>query len=251
MKPVIVRNVRIGEGMPKICVPLVGHTREQLLEEGKNLVSFQADMAEWRIDFYQHSSVTEQVIKTAGMLREILGEIPLLFTFRTKGEGGEKEISGEEYKNLNLAAASSGFVDLVDVEAFFDEALVREIIDGVHRTGKKVIASNHDFKKTPDREEMVRRLVYMRELGGDIPKIAVMPQSKEDVLALLSATLEAAENRLDCPIITMSMGKMGMVSRVCGELFGSALTFGTVEKGSAPGQVPVQKLRSILETLQP
>lgn len=249
MKPVIVKNVRIGEGMPKICVPLVGHTREQLLEEGKNLVFYGADIAEWRVDFYEHSSVTEDVIKTAEMLQEILGEIPLLFTFRTKGEGGEKEISGEDYKNLNLAAASSGFVDIIDVEAFFDENLAREIIEGVHQAGKKVIASNHDFKKTPEKEEIIRRLVYMRELGGDIPKIAVMPQSKEDVLALVSATLEAAENRLDCPIITMSMGKMGMVSRVSGELFGSALTFGTVGKASAPGQIPVEKLRSILETL--
>ncbi|MCM1256924.1 MAG: type I 3-dehydroquinate dehydratase [Roseburia sp.] len=250
MKPVIVRNVRIGEGMPKICVPIVGFTREQILEEGRNLISHPMDVVEWRVDFYQDCYLTKQVVETAGLLREILGEIPLLFTFRTKGEGGEKEISGEQYKNLNLAAASSGFVDLIDVEAFFDENLAREIIDKVHQAGKKVIVSNHDFNKTPDREEIVRRLAFMRELGGDIPKIAVMPQSEEDVLTLLSATLETSKNLMDCPIITMSMGKCGMVSRLSGGLFGSALTFGTVGKSSAPGQVPAGRLREILEMLR-
>lgn len=250
MKPVVVRNVRIGEGMPKICVPIVGLTREQILEEGRNLASYPADVAEWRVDFYADSDVTEQVVKTAGLLREILGDMPLLFTFRTKKEGGEKEISGEQYRNLNLAAASSGFVDLLDVEAFFDEALAREIIDGVHQAGKKVIVSNHDFHRTPDREEIVRRLAYMRDLGGDIPKIAVMPQSAEDVLTLLSATLDASKNHMDCPIITMSMGIMGLASRLSGELFGSALTFGTVGKASAPGQIPAEQLKEILEVLR-
>lgn len=250
MKPVVVRNVRIGEGMPKICVPIVGNTREQILEMGRNVTSCPADVVEWRVDFYCDSHVAAHVTETAGMLRDILGGMPLLFTFRTRGEGGEKEISGEDYKNLNLAAASSGFVELVDVETFFDENLAREMIDGIHRAGGKVIASNHDFEKTPEKEEIVRRLVRMRELGADIPKIAVMPGSQEDVLTLLAATLEASKHRLDCPVITMSMGKMGEVSRICGELFGSALTFGTVGKASAPGQIPAEKLCKMQEYLR-
>ena len=35
MNPVVVRNVKIGEGIPKICVPIVGITREEILESGK------------------------------------------------------------------------------------------------------------------------------------------------------------------------------------------------------------------------
>ena len=36
MKPVTVRNVKIGKGMPKICVPIVGVTKEEIYEEAKN-----------------------------------------------------------------------------------------------------------------------------------------------------------------------------------------------------------------------
>lgn len=250
MKPVVVRNVKIGDGVPKICVPVVGRTREEILKEGKNLLSRQADVAEWRVDYYQDSDDKEQVMKTAEMLREILGDVPLLFTFRSKGEGGEKDISGEYYRELNLLAASSGFVDLVDVEAFFDKVSVKELLKELHDWDVKAVVSNHDFKKTPDKEEIIRRLIYMKDLGGDIQKIAVMPNSGKDVLTLLSATLEVSESGIDCPIITMSMGKEGMVSRISGGIFGSALTFGTAGKSSAPGQIPAEELKKMLRILQ-
>lgn len=93
--------------------------------------------------------------------------------------------------------------------------------------------SNHDFHKTPAAEEIVQRLRKMQELGADIPKIALMPQNKADVLTLLSATLEMQERYADRPIITMSMAKTGVISRLSGEVFGSAATFGAVKKASA------------------
>ena len=88
----------------------------------------------------------------------------------------------------------------------------------------------------------------MQELGADLPKIAVMPQcKKKDVLTLLAATEEMVHGYADRPIITMSMAKDGAVSRMCGEVFGSALTFGTVGQTSAPGQIETEKLREILK----
>lgn len=60
--------------------------------------------------------------------------------------------------------------------------------------------------------------------GADIVKLAVMPQNMEDVLKLLSVTYEFKEENPDTPVITMSMGKMGMISRLCGESFGAAVT---------------------------
>ena len=62
----------------------------------------------------------------------------------------------------------------------------------------------------------------MQDYGADIPKMAVMPKSKQDVLTLLSATLEMSEQFADRPIITMSMAGTGVVSRLTGETFGSA-----------------------------
>ncbi len=109
--------------------------------------------------------------------------------------------------------------------------------------------SNHDFHKTPAAEEIVQRLRKMQELDADIPKIALMPQCKTDVLTLLSATLEMHERYADRPIITMSMAKNGVISRLAGEVFGSAATFGAVKKASAPGQIAVTDLRTVLTIL--
>lgn len=49
----------------------------------------------------------------------------------------------------------------------------------------------------------------MQELGADISKIAVMPQSTEDVLTLLSATEEMRRCYADRPVLTMSMAGTG------------------------------------------
>ena len=146
----------------------------------------------------------------------------------------------------DIVKRKTGLVDLVDVEAFTGDEVVKDIIEGAHAYGVKVVASNHDFDKTPDKDDIVGRLVKMQELGADIPKIAVMPQCKKDVLTLLEATREMAEEHADRPIITMSMAGTGLISRLCGEVFGSALTFGAVGKASAPGQMNASDLREIL-----
>ena len=111
------------------------------------------------------------------------------------------------------------------------------------------MVSNHDFHKTPEKEEIVSRLRMMIERGADIAKIAVMPQNKKDVLTLLAATEEMYTKYADRPIITMSMAGTGVISRLCGEVFGSALTFGAAGKASAPGQMEVEDLKTVLSLL--
>lgn len=249
MNPVVVRNVKIGEGIPKICVPIVGVTKEEIIQEAASLETVPVDVVEWRADWFEHVFDMEKVKEMLSELRMTLKDRPLLFTFRTRKEGGEKEIQAEAYAALNKAAAETGYVDLVDVEAFTGDEVVREIIEAVHQTGVKVIGSNHDFSKTPAQEEIVGRLRKMQELGADIPKIAVMPQNKRDVLTLLLATEEMAREYADRPIITMSMAGTGVVSRLCGEVFGSALTFGAAKKASAPGQMGVRDMETVLELL--
>ncbi len=244
-----IRNVKIGEGMPKICVPLLGSSREELYKELKLLSGQPYDMVEWRLDFYHEVHNEDMVLEAAKMIRRKLGEQPILCTFRTKQEGGNAEISGQEYRDLALALSKSGLVDLIDVELFLGDDYVGELIGEVHAAGVKVVVSNHDFHKTPQKQELIQRIEKMHSLGGDILKIAVMPTCERDVLNLLETTLEMKEKPIDKPIVTMSMGQLGAISRISGELFGSAITFGTVMKSSAPGQIEVNRLKNILETL--
>ena len=249
MNTVKVRNIVIGEGMPKICVPIVGITKEAILNEARAITKLPADVVEWRIDWFENVfdfAALEDVLKD---LREVLGDMPILMTFRTSKEGGEKAIEDEVYADINIKAAQTGYVDLVDVEVFTGDEIVKKIIDGAHAAGVKVVASNHDFFKTPDKDDIVGRLRKMQDLGADIPKIAVMPQNKKDVLTLLAATEEMANEYADRPIITMSMAGTGVISRLAGEVFGSAVTFGAAAKASAPGQMGVTDLKQILTLL--
>lgn len=249
VNPVLVRNIEIGSGMPKVCVPIVEKTREDILSTAKAICSTEADLVEWRADWYEDVSAFSEVIKTADMLRSILGETPLLFTFRSAREGGEKELSLESYATLLESVAKTGFVDLIDVEVFSGDDAVKNIIQTAHAHGVKVIASNHDFEGTPAREELVARLCKMQDLGADILKIAVMPQSRSDVLTLLSVTEEMSSRHTSRPVITMSMGRTGTLSRLCGEVFGSAVTFASFGKVSAPGQIAIEDLKAGLRLL--
>ena len=249
MNPVKVRNTVIGEGMPKICVPIVGVTKEAILDEARAITKLPADVVEWRIDWFENVFDIAKLVDVLKDLREVLGDMPLLMTFRTSKEGGEKAIEDEVYADINIRAAQTGYVDLVDVEVFTGDEIVKKIIEGAHAAGVKVVASNHDFFKTPDKDDIVRRLRKMQDLGADIPKIAVMPQNKKDVLTLLAATEEMANEYADRPIITMSMAGTGVISRLAGEVFGSALTFGAAAKASAPGQMGVEDLKQILTLL--
>ena len=199
MNTIKVRDIEIGAGAPKIIVPIVGVTKEDILNEAKTFDSIPVDVVEWRVDWFEHVFEFDKVEDVLKELRTVLGNIPLLLTFRTKKEGGEKAIDTKDYKELNLRAAKTGYVDFIDVEIFTGDDVVREIIDGAHAAGVRVIASNHDFFKTPAKSDIIYRLRKMQDMGADIPKIAVMPQSKRDVLTLLCATeYHDVEGRYRC-----------------------------------------------------
>ena len=89
----------------------------------------------------------------------------------------------------------------------------------------------------------------MQEMGADIPKIAVMPQSPKDVLNLMEATEKMVRKYARTPVITMAMSGLGGISRVAGEIVGSAITFASGEVASAPGQMDAKELRQVLELL--
>lgn len=248
-KAVVVRNVRIGDDIPKIAVSLMGIDESELAGEIEKLNNINFDIVEWRVDFYKDVENIDKVKETLSYIRKLLKDIPIIFTFRTKNEGGNREISKEYYIELLKEIVKTKEIDLVDIELFTGYEEVINIINISHENKVKVIISNHDFEKTPSKKEITERLKKMIDLGADIPKMAVMPKCRNDVLTLLSATSDIYEQYSDTPIITMSMGSIGMVSRIAGEFFGSALTFGAAEKTSAPGQINADDLSTILSLI--
>ena len=153
-----IRTLEIGSGMPKICVPVVGKTEKEILEGAERAKAAKPDLVEFRVDWYEEAADSKKVAALLEKLRKCLGELPVLFTFRSSREGGEAALSDGAYQNLNEAAIASGFVDCVDVELFSGDAVVKAVVAAAHSNHVKVIASNHDFEKTPAAEELLARL---------------------------------------------------------------------------------------------
>lgn len=142
MNTVKIRDIEIGAGAPKIIVPIVGVTKEDIIEEAKTFDSIPIDVVEWRVDWFEgvfDFAKVEDVLKD---LREVLGSIPLLMTFRTSKEGGEKAIEPEAYAELNIKAAQTGYVDLVDVEIFTGDDIVKKN----HRRCSRSRSQSHRFQ---------------------------------------------------------------------------------------------------------
>lgn len=240
-----VRNITFDNGKPKICVPLVGSDAQEVVKEIKDLNGLQYDLVEWRVDYFENHS---SIISDSYQVRAALNDTVLLGTCRTHKEGGNWNISQEEYKQLLIEMIDSHNFDMIDVEAYFDEVIVNEVVKYAHNNNVKVILSYHDFTSTPSEEEIIQKLDYMNHHDADICKIACMPQNKEDVIHLLNATKQAS-TVIDKPLCTMSMGQLGVTSRMVGELFGSSMTFGCNTNSSAPGQIFANQLNAILDLI--
>ena len=237
-KPIQIKNLTIGAGIPKICVPLTGTTREKICQEAEDAKKAAADLVEWRADFFEELMNPEACQNVLEALAEILGETPLLFTIRTSEEGGNITISLEDYAACNINIAKGKKADLVDVEVMSNSEEKKKLVAELQKEGVKVIASSHDFHKTDSQEKS----------GADILKMAVMPHGFEDVAAIMEAT-NVMRQECEKPLVSMAMGSIGSITRISGENFGSGITFGTVGAASAPGQFPIGELRSLLDAL--
>lgn len=249
MSCITIRGCRIGEGRPKVILPIVERAEAAILEKAAQFSTLQADCVEWRVDYFEGARVPGAVARCLAKLRVALKDKLLLVTFRTQAEGGQVALSPAEYRQFLELVLDTDCADLLDIEFFTAGADLPKLVEQAHSAGLAVVCSSHDFAKTPPQAELVRRMVAMQQAGADLPKVAVMPQSRTDVLELLAATAEMADLHPETPVITMSMGTLGAVSRLAGEAFGSAMTFANPGQVSAPGQVSLDIVNEVLDAL--
>jgi 3-dehydroquinate dehydratase-1 len=249
-KIIDIRGRKLGGDTPLICSPLVGRTRERVLAEAASVVAKKPDVIEWRVDYFDGIADSKAVVEAGRALRAAAGDMPIIFTRRSIKEGGEKiAIGDEEVVRLYDAVAASGLVDFIDFEMGNDPAHVREVRESTRKHGARLILSYHNFGFTPGREFLVQRFLEAERQGADVAKVAVMPRDRGDVLALLAATAEA-DSKARIPLISMSMGPLGSVTRMIGGVFGSSLSFAIGEGSSAPGQIPIADLHTVYDVIR-
>jgi 3-dehydroquinate dehydratase-1 len=222
---------------------------ENPLEISKKAAEMGADILEIRLDLL---GIRDFEI-AAETIRKIKSEtgLPVIITNRSNKEGGKGEEKETERVGLltNLLSIKNG-PDAVDIELSAEREERDSVVKAARTCGKTIIISSHNFSKTPVFEEMKATFEEAFLAGADIVKLAVMPHSMRDVLDLLRVTLDAREaGRAVC---TIAMGKPGKHTRVIAPFYGSVLTYASVEgtASAAPGQLPVDKLKKIMELLE-
>lgn len=244
-----VEGLRIGEGRPKTIVSVMDTDAQGLAHTCERALYAGADLLEWRSDFWPDVYRPEAVAGTCLSLSETCaGAAPLIFTCRTKAQGGNAEMTSEAYQALLRSVISQSEPSFVDIELWIGDEAVRALVDLAHEQGVHVIISHHDFTGTPSIEQMEALLWHEAQLGADVAKLAVFAQSEQDAQALMEATQRVSE-QASIPLCTMAMGAEGSKTRLLGETFGSALTFCALGRASAPGQVELAGALAALEEL--
>lgn len=250
-RPIEVNGQPIADGkFPLVCTPLVGRTLDSILAELAVVLPKKPDVLEWRVDFFEKIGDTAAVIAAAAAIKKEAGSLPLLFTRRSTIEGGEKiALKESQVIAMYTAVCESKTIDLIDYEMANHAANIVQVRDAAKANGIKLVLSFHNFSYTPGLETLAAKFLTADQLGADVAKVAVMPRDLDDVLTLLTAT-RAASKKLRIPLISMSMGPYGALTRMVGGMFGSSLTFAVGAAASAPGQVPIEDLNTVLGILQ-
>lgn len=249
-KPIEVHGQAVAAGkLPLICIPLIGRTMEEIMAELAVVLPKKPDMLEWRVDFFESIGDVAAVIAAANAIKNKARDTPLLFTRRSTLEGGEEiALNEDQVIALYVAVCASKTIDLIDYEMANDAANITRVRMAAQSNDIKLVLSFHNFTGTPTLETLMSKFLMAEQLGGDVAKVAVMPRDPSDVLTLLAATQQASQT-LRIPLISMSMGAYGSLTRLFGWVFGSALTFAVGAKSSAPGQLPIEDLNTVLGIL--
>lgn len=245
-------HVTLGERC-RIIAPITSQAGLDTLRE--DISAAPVDLVEWRVDLYEPF----REAPTSGQRFEALerglacvleySPVPVLATIRTSDEGGEASLAPEEYLELVVRLAKEA--DAVDVQIAAPAGAdhVHRVIRRAQAAGAVVVASHHNFVKTPPEEEIFGRLYEMRALGADIVKVAYRVDGPADALAVMNAQMRA-RSILHIPVVAIGMGGAGALTRIGGSAIGSAATFAVVSGASAPGQLNAHAVREALDLLE-
>ncbi|SNH53608.1 3-dehydroquinate dehydratase, (3-dehydroquinase) (type I DHQase) [Streptococcus pneumoniae] len=197
-----------------------------------------ADIIEWRADYLPK----EAILQVAPAIFEKFAGRELVFTLRTRSEGGEIDLSPEEYIHLIKEVAQFYQPDYIDFEYYSYKDVFEEMLDFPN-----LVLSYHNFQETP--ENMMEILSELTILNPKLIKVAVMAHTEQDVLDLMNYTGGFKTLNPEQEYVTISMGKVGKVSRITADVTGSSWSFASLDEVSAPGQISLASMKKIREIL--
>ena len=221
----------------RLCAALTGENNEMFLRQMSS-VEQDVDCIELRIDYLLNQKKISLIALKNATKKDII------ITCRRQDEGGRW--SGSEMDRLQVLqdAYTLGF-SYVDVEL---KTLEEKKFTIPIKTGTKTILSFHDFKKTPDMNELKKIIARMQRFKPHIKKIATMIQNENDILNLYATLIHKKKNDNYCVI---GMGEVGKQTRIVAPLLGSTITYCSINSGgTAPGQLSCFTMKEIYKLIQ-
>lgn len=199
----------------------------------------EAELIEWRADVLPK----EDILTVAPAVFEKFVGREIIFTLRTRQEGGNIDLTDEEYVALIKEIAALYQPEFIDFEYYSHRAVFEEMLEFPN-----LVLSYHNFEETP--ENFMEIMSELTSLSPAVVKMAVMPQTEQDVLDVMNYTRGFKTLNTAQLYATMSMGELGKLSRLAGGLTGSCWTFASLDEASAPGQIQLSTMKKFLEVLE-
>jgi 3-dehydroquinate dehydratase I len=161
------------------------------------------------------------------------GGKPVLLTVRLRAEGGDWATDDE----VRLEIYQEGLRELAAVDVELSSVISRAVAREAARLKKASVISFHDFEKTPPLRELCA-IVEKEHAIGSIAKVSTMIQHASDVDILRSLLRQGWEK----PVCVIGMGQAWSQTRIEFATLGSCLTYGYLDKPTAPGQLSATEL---------
>lgn len=246
-KTVKLRNVVLGSGRLALIMPIAAKDMEETAALAKEFMPYRPDILEWRVDYFEQVENIPALLEAAEKLRETVGDMAVMVTPRHHLENGVREIQPEAKKEILLALIQSGLMDMVDVEMRYGADYIRDIRGACQKHRTALMISYHDLEHTPDSGEVLSLLQKEMELGADVCKVSFVAETYGDVDRLGKAVVQAKQAGIDVPIVSISAGPRGSLSRICGDVFGSDGTFVSTGKTH---QIHIDDVRALRRSLE-
>lgn len=248
MKPLKLKKLHLGMGVPKICVSITESDPLAIVAFAGQILTTSADIVEWRLDYFDEINDSEKIRETANLLHNILGDLPLIVSLRNPSEGGHQTVSDAAYQQLISQLITSHTANAVEIN-WSRPAPIRQQLANLARVNQVLtLGSYYSIQNTPDYDHLVQILTHLVREQTNFLKLTTMPQNDQDVLNLMSANLTVSE-KIDQPISTIALGPKGTATRIAGHTFHSVMTYADLKRSSVPGHLSVEETRQFLNAM--
>ena len=208
----------------KNCLPILAADYRETLECVDKAIGMNCQIIEWRLDALNGKVDMKKVISTCETIKEKTDK-KLLITLRTAKQGGLRDMDPSTYVWMVRRIVDLVKTDFVDIEMVncAGDAQLKMLTRMAHGKGVNVIVSYHDMLYTETAREIYMRLCHMKYLGADLPKVAYMAKDQGSVEAVINGAKTAVSEI--GPVVAISMGEIGQITRTEGEKFGSVINF--------------------------